>query len=288
MTIPSGPTAFLTTREVADLLRVKERKVYDLAAANEIPHRRVTGKLLFPKDELTAWIDGGAPSAMDRPPIIAGSHDPLLDWAAREADAGLATLFDGSAAGLEAFRSGASMLSGLHIPEADGWNIQAVTEAGLSDCVLIAMARRSQGLMMRPDLTGRVQGLSDLGGLRMILRQPGAGARSLFDRLTRGMDLGGIDIAPQPARTETDAAQDVAQGQADISFGLEAAAHQYGLAFLPLATEHFDLLIDRKAYFEPPVQALLAFLHSDACAQKAAQLKGYDLSPLGTVRWVSP
>ena len=40
---------FLTTREVAALLRVKERKVYDLAAAGDIPCRRVTGKLLFPK-----------------------------------------------------------------------------------------------------------------------------------------------------------------------------------------------------------------------------------------------
>ena len=45
---------FLTTREVADLLRVKERKVYDLAAADEIPHRRITGKLLFPRAELLA------------------------------------------------------------------------------------------------------------------------------------------------------------------------------------------------------------------------------------------
>ena len=49
---------FLTTKEVADLLRVKERKVYDLAAANEIPHRRITGKLLFPAAELRSWIEG--------------------------------------------------------------------------------------------------------------------------------------------------------------------------------------------------------------------------------------
>jgi excisionase family DNA binding protein len=38
---------FLTTREVAALLRVKERKVYDLASAGQIPCRRITGKLLF-------------------------------------------------------------------------------------------------------------------------------------------------------------------------------------------------------------------------------------------------
>jgi len=287
MSAPPANTAFLTTREVADLLRVKERKVYDLAAANEIPHRRITGKLLFPKDELTAWIDGGSPASAARPPIIAGSHDPLLDWAAREADAGLATLFDGSAAGLAKFAEGDAALSGLHIPDDTCWNVSAVEGADLHGCVLISMAKRTQGLILRQDLASQVKGLGDLTGLRLLLRQPGAGARSLFDKLAQDVDLGDVEIASHPARTETDAAQDVAQGAADVSFGLEAAAHQYGLAFAPLATEQFDLLIDRKAYFEPPVQTLLSFLASDACAEKAQQLRGYDLSTLGTVRWVS-
>lgn len=288
MSAPPANTAFLTTREVADLLRVKERKVYDLAAANEIPHRRITGKLLFPKDELAAWIDGGSPTQATRPPIIAGSHDPLLDWAAREADAGLATLFDGSAAGLTKFSQGEAALSGLHIPDGSGWNISAVEAADLRGCVLIGMAMRTQGLIMREELAGKVTGLGDLSGLRLVLRQPGAGSRSLFDMLAKNVDLDTAKIAAHPARTETDAAQDVAQGTADVSFGLEAAAHQYGLAFCPLATEQFDLLIDRKVYFQPPVQSLLRFLASDTCAEKAQQLRGYDLSPLGTVRWVSP
>jgi excisionase family DNA binding protein len=288
MSAPSANTAFLTTREVADLLRVKERKVYDLAAANEIPHRRITGKLLFPKDELTAWIDGGSPAEAARPPIIAGSHDPLLDWAAREADAGLATLFDGSAAGLTKFAQGEAALSGLHIPDGTGWNVSAVDAMDLRGCVLIGMANRTQGLIMRHKLAGEVNGLDDLAGLRLLLRQPGAGARSLFDMLAKDVDLETVDIAAHPARTETDAAQEVAQGAADVSFGLEAAAHQYGLAFCPLATEQFDLLIDRKAYFQPSIQSLMTFLESDACAEKARQLRGYDLSPLGTVRWVSP
>ena len=284
----TDPTVFLTTREVADLLRVKERKVYDLAAANEIPHRRITGKLLFPKDELTAWINGGTVAQRARPPIIAGSHDPLLDWAAREAGAKLATLFDGSAAGLAKFAAGEAMLSGLHIPDGTGWNVTATQEADLRDCVLIGMAYRSQGLMMRQDLAGRVTGLDDLEGLRVLLRQPGAGSRSLFDQLAKDKGMENVRFTPHPARTETDAAQEVAQGLADVSFGLEAAAHQYGLAFAPLVQEQFDLLIDRKAYFQPEVQSLLAFLRSGSSAEKARLLKGYDLSPLGTVRWVSP
>ncbi|MCE8009459.1 helix-turn-helix transcriptional regulator [Aestuariivita sp.] len=288
MPATASPSAYLTTKEVAALLRVKERKVYDLAAANEIPHRRITGKLLFPAHEIQAWIDGGAAAGKDRPPIIAGSHDPLLDWAAREAGSGLATLFDGSAAGLERFAAGDAVLSGLHIPEGGDWNIGTLDRMGVRDCVLIGMARRQQGLILRPRLTGAIHGLEDLGGMRVLLRQPGAGARSLFDQLARGVDLKGVQFTDPPARTETDAAQAVAQGAVDVSFGLEAAARQFGLDFVPLAQEQFDLLIDRRAYFLPSVQALLAFLTSDQVAIKAQDLGGYDLDALGQVRWVSP
>ena len=68
MEIRSNTPEYLTTREVAELLRVKERKVYEMAAAEEIPCRRVTGKLLFPRAELEAWLIGEQPpSAAARP-----------------------------------------------------------------------------------------------------------------------------------------------------------------------------------------------------------------------------
>jgi excisionase family DNA binding protein len=49
---------FLTTRELAAMLRVKERKVYELAAKGALPVRRLTGKLLFPRDEIEEWRFG--------------------------------------------------------------------------------------------------------------------------------------------------------------------------------------------------------------------------------------
>ena len=96
---------FLTTKEVATLLRIKERKVYELASGNAIPHSRVTGKLLFPRDMVEAWVRrhvdfrDGAEALVERQPVVAGSHDPLLDWALRESGSGLATFFDGSLCG---------------------------------------------------------------------------------------------------------------------------------------------------------------------------------------------
>jgi excisionase family DNA binding protein len=283
------PPAFLTTREVAELLRVRERKVYDMAAAGEIPHRRITGKLLFPHSEITEWLAGTAP-APERPMVLTGSHDPLLDWALREADTGLATLVNGSREGLTAFADGRAALAGLHLPEAAGWNVETVAALGLRDCVLLGFARRARGLLVSPALAGQIKGFAGLRGRRVVLRQPGAGAATLFDSLLAeaGMGLDDLIALPGFARTESDAAAAVAAGEADAALGVAAMAQTFNLAFVPLCTEHFDLLIDRRAYFRPPVQRLLAFAGGPAMAAKAKAMGGYDLGDLGAVRWLSP
>lgn len=277
---------YLTTKEVADLLRVKERKVYDLAAAGEIPHRRITGKLLFPEAELAAWIEG---PRGERPAVLAGSHDPLLDWAARESGSGLAALLGGSADGLNRFAAGEAALAGLHIPENGDWNLSTVAARGLRDCVLIAWARRRQGLILGPAAEG-IASIGDLVGRRVALRQPGAGGRALLDRLLAeaGLDPASVAASSSLARTESDAAAAVAGGEAEAALGLEAMARRFRLGFLPLVEERFDLLIDRRSYFTQPVQALLGFARSASLAAKAGAMGGYDVSELGTVRWLAP
>ncbi len=282
---------YLTTREVADLLRVKERKVYDLAAAGEIPHRRITGKLLFPAAELTAWIEGGTrPAEAPRPGVVAGSHDPLLDWAVREAGAGLATLWDGSRAGLEAFAAGEAAAAALHLPEDGDWNVQTVAAAGVSGAVLIAWAVRTRGLLVSDAAAREVRGIADLVGRRVVRRQDGAGAAALLEALLAEAGVAAGDLAPMPelARTESDAAAMVATGTADAALGIEAMARQYHLAFLPLRTERVDLLVDRRAYFTPALQEFLAFARTARFADKAAAMGGYDIAETGAVRWLSP
>ncbi|MGV6846957.1 MAG: substrate-binding domain-containing protein [Marinibacterium sp.] len=281
---------YLTTKEVADLLRVKERKVYDLATANEIPHRRITGKLLFPRAEVLAWIDGNATGSPDaRPDILTGSHDPLLDWAIRESGAGLATLLNGSFEGLDVFDQGAASAAGLHISEAGGWNVRTLSKRGLRDCVLVVWAVRSRGLILARQEMDLPQDISDLRGKRVVLRQKGSGAATLFDSLLAEVNLttSDLDTSPPTARTEHEAAATIAAGDADAALGIEAMANQFHLDFVPLLTERFDLLIDRRAYFGPPMQKLLEFAKSDMFRAKAAAMGGYDISETGTIRWVS-
>ena len=292
----TAPPEFLTTREVAALLRVKQRKVYDLAASGQIPCRRVTGKLLFPRAEVEVWLAGGraAPAPARRAPdVISGSHDPLLDWALRESGSGLASFFDGSLDGLDRLADGEAIACGLHVfePDTGGWN-RAHVEARLhgAPVVLIEWAKRSRGLIVAPALEGKITGIADLRGHRVALRQPRAGGQILFDHLLAEAGLGRADIDPiaNPARTEADAAAAVASGQADAAPGLEAMARQFRLGFVALVTERYDIAVERRALFEPRWQTLAGFCRTPAFAAKAAELGGYDLAGHGRVHWNGP
>lgn len=290
---------FLTTKEVAALLRIKERKVYELVGENAIPVSRVTGKLLFPRDMVEAWVRsniefrGGMERLVPRPPVLAGSHDPLLEWALRESGSGLATFFDGSLSGLQRLAEGGAVGAGMHVfePDESDWNRAHVrrTLPGLP-VVLIEWARRSQGLVLPAGNPGGVTGLRDLAGRRFLPRQEQAGSRLLLDYLLgkEGLDPGSIEMVLPPARSEADVALAVADGKADAGLAVETVARQHRLDFVPLFEERYDLVLWRRDYFEPPIQALMAFCRTPAFTGRAAELGGYEISGLGTVHYNGP
>lgn len=290
----SGPQDYLTTRELAALLRIKERKVYDLAARGQIPCSRALGKLLFPRREIEAWLasEGGlrTTAGPSPPSVVLGSHDPLLEWALRESRAGLASFLGGSHDGLTRFARGEGLAAGLHIHEgAAGWNVETV-QARLPDagCVLVEWAWRQRGLILDESTAGQVGGLAELGGCRFASRAAETGSQTLFEtlRVEAGLADGDITLI-SPARSEEDAVIAVADSKADAAFGLKCLARRFRLAFVPLVDERFDLLVSRRAWFEPPFQTLLAFCRQPAFPEKAAELGGYDVSGFGTVHFNS-
>ena len=112
---------FLTTKEVADYLRIKERRVYDLIRQRAIPCTRVTGKWLFPRALIDLWLAESAEGErpVRPPPVLAGSQDPLLDWAVKESGCGLASLQGGSLDGIKRFAEGEAVAAGLHLFDAE-------------------------------------------------------------------------------------------------------------------------------------------------------------------------
>ena len=287
---------FLTTREVAELLRVKERKIYELVAAQAIPASRATGKLLYPRDLVEAWVrrrvefaDGSSELAPP-PTVLAGSHDPLLEWAIRESGSEIATFFGGSLDGLTRVTARKAFAAGMHVfdPEADEFNLSLVaSELAGQPVVAFEWAWRTQGLVVAPGNPRRLAGAADLAGVRFIPRQPEAGSYLLLLHLLAkaGVAPETVEMLDPPARSEADVAQQVLEGRADAGLAVETAARMSRLDFVPLFRERYDVVVWRREFFEPPMQRLLAFCASDAFRRRAAEIGGYDLSGFGAVRY---
>lgn len=286
----------MTTREVADYLRVKERKIYELVRDRHIPCSRVTGKWLFPRRLIDRWVaehaDYGGVARPAPPPVIAGSHDPLLDWAARQSGCGLALLPGGSLDGLRRLAGGEATLCGLHLRDATGddYNVEAARDAlaGM-DVVLVEWAKRRQGLVLAPGNPKRIAGIADLRKrrARVVRRQEDAGSQVLLLRLldAAGIAPGALAYADPPALSETELGMAVLEGRADAGLAIESAARQLKLDFLPLAEERYDLAMRRRDYFEPAVQRLIAFAREPRFVGQARKLGGYDVAATGTVRY---
>lgn len=285
---------YLTTAEAAEYLRLKERKVYDLVSQGVIPCVRVTGKLLFPRQRIDLWLmnhlEGDDAVSSPIPPILAGSQDPLLEWAVKESGAELALLCQGSGDGVQRLIEGRAMLAGMHIWHAETRRYNDPATLGLSgmrDLVLIRWAKRQQGLLLASHNPHQLARLEDATrpGIRIAHRQPDAGVSHLLQSLlTRHrIDTSQLTWAAHPSLSEDDLALAIRQGEADIGVGIEAAARRQGLAFIPLQEEYFDLAMRRRHYFEPTLQRLLSFARSERFVQRAEALGGYDISELGKV-----
>lgn len=290
----------MTTRELAAYLRIKERKVYELAAGGHIPCARVTGKLLFPRHRIEHWVaqntEGPGPGpATPPPPIIAGSHDPLLDWAMAESGSDLAMLTCGSAAGLTHLAEGRAVAAGLHLldTESGEYNVAAIRHAlaGL-DVVAVQWAWRRQGLVLAPGNPKGITSLKELTetGARIVHRQDGAGSRLLFLALLEraGLEPGDLSPIAETPKSEIDLGLCVQDGRADAGLAIEAVAHQLGLDFVALASERYDLVLDRRDYFEPAIQNLLEFAASNRFQSRAAEAGGYDIEGLGRIVYNAP
>lgn len=291
----------LTTDEAAIYLRLSERKLYELVANGAVPCTKVTGRWLFPRAALDRWVMAGliAPAAFAQvaaPPIVGGSHDPLLEWATRESGCGLASLPEGSEEGLRRLTRGEVMVAAIHLHRLDGENeqanIAAVADApGLHDAVVIGFARREQGILVAP---GNPLGLSNISaiarsGARVAQRPPGAGAQLLLLTLLARAGIGPdeLNLVKPVDATGPDIAQAVRSGRVDCGIATQSVALSAGLDFVPLTWEHFDLVLRQRDYFMPGPQALFSFVRSAALRERASELGGYDIGRIGEVRLVN-
>ncbi len=290
----------LTVDEVAEFLRLKPRKIYDLVAKQEIPFARAGAKLVFAQRDIQQWLDDqrhhkdGPPGfSHSLPNTIAGSHDPLLEWAVRQSGSDLALMTRGSRDGLNRLANSQASAALIHLPSDDlqSFNLHEVTKVSEGhDWVLLHWAKREQGLVCASGNPRNIEGMASLKRLRLRMgrRQEGAGTRAILDLLCARIELA---RSPKniswrdPFNTEDEIGAAIADGTIDCGLSVHSAAKRFQLHFIPVLIETVDLLVDRRAYFEPGLQALIRFAQSQAFRDKATKLGGYDLNDHGSVRW---
>ena len=285
----------LTLREAAEFLRLSERSLYELARSHRVPAAQLGGKWLFPRSQLERWLttqaDGQeAEPRLDPPPILAGSHDPLLDWAVRQSGCGLALRAGGSLDGLSALVTGEAMAAAMHLrdPDTGAFNEPAARDTlARRPMVGIVWAWRSQGLILPASNPRGIQAIPDLArpGISVVGRQPRAGSHVLLVHLLgeAGIRLDGVRFLPEPALAEDEVAAAVQEGRADVGFGIGAEAAARGLCFVPLFRERFDLVMERRHYFGAQVQRLIRFARQPDFVARAKRLGGYEVEENGEV-----
>lgn len=226
--------------------------------------------------------------AVERTIVAIGSHDPVLDLAAsllraRDPERTLVSGPVGSLGGLVALRDGLCHLAGCHLldPASGEYTLPWIARVLPGrDVRVVRLVHREQGLIVAPGNPLGLRGLEDLPRARFVNRQRGAGTRVLLDH-----ELGRLGVAPDAvdgyAREEPThlaVAAAVAAGRADAGLGVLAAARAFGLGFVPVAREPFDLVM---APGEPAVAPLLDLMADAGFRAQVEALGGYSTAETG-------
>jgi putative molybdopterin biosynthesis protein len=224
------------------------------------------------------------PIGPPRPTVVVAGCDPALPLLATPL-----SLLDppfsfawwpcGSGEALRLARAGLVHAAGVHTQTGNGGN-------GLpGGAEVVGFTAWREGLAVRQDLRAAVTGLDAIARrrLRLVNREPGAEARRLLDRERVRLNLDPADLIGYDAEAagHLQVASAVAAGLADAGVASEPAARAYGLAFVPLAHERFDLVIPAEHAASREAQALLKVLASPWLLAQLASIPGYDAATCG-------
>ncbi len=227
-----------------------------------------------------------------------GSHDLAVEYLfqilkRKHPDIDFDVEYKGSLGGLIAMARGEADLAGCHLwdEQSGTYNIPYVRRVLPGRKVAIfTLVYRRLGLIVAPDNPLHIERIEDLSrsDVRFINRQEGSGTRVWLDAHLRS-----LGISPEEVKgydtieiTHTSVAKAVAEGHADVGLGIQAAATAYGLDFVQLTREEYDLVIDQKAWKTKGVQALLALARTTEFHDAVEAMGGYDTRDTGKETWL--
>lgn len=230
---------------------------------------------------------------IERTIVAIGSHDLVLDLMATELRSSDPTLSlvstnVGSLGGLVALRDGLCHLAGSHLlhPATGEYTLPYLDEMmGDRDLAVVRLVHRDQGLIIPSGNPRGVAGLADLAGgeLSYVNRQRGAGTRMLLDQELRrfAIDPATIRGYAREEPTHLAVAAAVAAGRADCGLGILAAAQAFGLDFVPMVQEPYDLVVEAATLTDPMLVPLWRLLESAEFQASVRRLGGYGTEETG-------
>lgn len=293
---------YLNTKEIAELLGVNEKIIYQLINEKGLPACKVTGKWLFPKHLVDIWIENhvinkpvpvqGLLSSML---IIIGSHDPLLEavlsfYNRHYQEYPVVYSASGSMFGIKALKKGLCHIATSHLIHKDEkeYNFDYLREYFENDIpAVINFCFREQGIIVKK---GNPKGIKDIPSLvekgAIIANRPeGTGTRLLLDH-----ELNKAGINPSELKgyenefsSHIDVGIEVLSGRADAGIGIRAVASMLGLDFVPLRWERYDFLIPKSFFFEKNIQRLLGILQDKEFKRIVQKFDGYNIESSGRI-----
>jgi molybdate-binding protein/DNA-binding XRE family transcriptional regulator len=224
--------------------------------------------------------------------ILVAGCDPGISVLARHVQAAgieLVLAHRNSSQSLALLREGCIHIAGTHLRDdiSGESNIPEISKLFANNAVaVITFAVWEEGIVTARNNPKNIRGIEDLArpDIAIVNREKGAGSRSLLDtHLKRAkIDPKKIRGYSQPAAPgHLPAAWSVLSGAGDCCIATRAAARTFGLGFVPLVSERYDLAIRRQHLELPGIQALLDTLSRLNFRRELESLGGYDTSDAG-------
>jgi len=265
------------TLEAADLIEVSEvRKT-----------GKVTEKFYRAKADALLLQEIILPKTKKPAVIFSGSHDLALEGIAEALSKHVVmhSLPVGSLDGLVNLRQGLCQLSGTHLLDESGeYNTPFVRHLFPDrDVEIVTLAYRTQGLMLANGNPKRIKKISDIAkpDIRFVNRNAGSGTRLWLDAELRKLKIptDKVNGYAKTVKTHSEAAVLIENGKADVSLGLQAAAYQHGLDFIPLFEERYDLVLPREN--KKVLVPLFDYLQTSTFRNSLMILTGYNTAHSG-------
>ena len=257
----------------------------------EVSETRRTGKVteIYYRSKADAYLlqEIVLPKSKKPSVIFSGSHDIAIEGIAEHLTKhmNILSLPVGSLDGLVNLRLGVCQISGSHLLDENGeYNTPFVKHLfPEGNMEIVTLAYRTQGLILTEGNPKGIKKITDLArnNVRFVNRNAGSGTRLWLDAELRKQKIPvekitGYEIL---VKTHSEAASLIEAGKADASRGLQAAAHQHGLDFIPLFEERYDLILPREQ--EQTLNPLLDYIQTADFRQLLSSLSGYSTAHSG-------